>query len=157
MITGLKSISIPAKTCHLLLNSVTQNNIDKCAEEKPIKHFSLTLSLVFHNRPRICPTCCLPTWPILLSGSLSLKFFKVHSSRFTHYRPSQGQHKLGTSSLELQTTPNTQYVSFNLAQTYESSIQSFSPLKLLVQYMKKSHKTKRAISSNFRGVKSELF
>lgn len=107
MTTGLENLSIPAKTHHLLLTFITQNNIDKHAEERPIKCFPLTLSLVFHSRPCICPTFCLSTWPILHSGSLSLKFFKVHSSRFTHDRPSQDHHKLGTWSLELQTAQYT--------------------------------------------------
>lgn len=44
MTTGLENLSIPAKTHHLLLTSVTQNNIDKRAEERSIKHFPLTLS-----------------------------------------------------------------------------------------------------------------
>lgn len=104
MITGLESISLcfcqtNGKIHHLLLTSVTQNNINKCTEERPIKQFSLTLNLVFHNRPHICPTFCLPTWPVLHSGILSSKFFEVCSSRFMHYRPSQDQHRLRTSSL----------------------------------------------------------
>lgn len=104
MITGLESISLcfcqtNGKIHHLLLTSVTQNNMNKCTEERPIKQFSLTLNLVFHNRPHICPTFCLPTWPVLHSGILSSKFFEVCSSRFMHYRPSQDQHRLRTSSL----------------------------------------------------------
>lgn len=144
MIKGLESISISTKILHLVLTFVTQNNIDKCAEERPIKHFPLTLSLVCHSRPHICPTFCLPIWPILHSGTLSWKFFKVCSSRLTHYRPSQGQHRLGTSSLKLKTAQHTVYF---MQPSKDRWI--ISPillrLRLLIQCMKKSHKTKRAI------------
>lgn len=105
MTTGLENLSIPAKTHHLLLTSVTQNNIDKRAEERSIKHFPLTLSCFSQQAMHL--SHLLPVNLAYSAFQQSLKFFKVHSSRFTHYRPSQGHHKLGTWSLELQTAQYT--------------------------------------------------
>lgn len=62
MVAGLESISLPAKTSGLLLTSVTQNNIDKHVEERPLKHLPLILSLVFHSRLHIGTTFNLTTW-----------------------------------------------------------------------------------------------